>query len=468
MQKDSLLRAGGLFAERGTMISLNNKDAIMIMEHVEDVRIRLRMLQREADMGIMDLVEAADDYAHMTKKEKALQEKFVAKVHVRSNGEKRSITEHKPTDRYPRGYWCTIMPNGIKKRYAQRDDLIAYLYDFYSGELADRSVEAIFNKALHEKIISENPSYNTIYKNGADYRRFISEDFAKRDIRRIDEVYLKSYTQEWVNRKNPKKAMYMCYKGTLNLIFDYAFTHRIINDNPVKAIKNKVYLKSCDTRPPRPEDEILSPEEINILRNEVRRRMKMQKYGRYYVNGFALLFSIETGVRVGELCSVMWSDVYGDYIHIHTQQLSDRKNGKKEYHLDYKTKNEKGISTDGRKYPLTDAIAALLDELRQLQKDMGIRSDFIFCHEDGDWIKKDAYITFLRRLCRSLGFKVHDNHALRKSLNSNVLIPLGISAADRAAMLGHSIETNLRYYSFAQKNYLTDVRDRLNKGLAKM
>jgi hypothetical protein len=43
-------------------------------------------------------------------------------------------------------------------------------------------------------------------------------------------------------------------------------------------------------------------------------------------------------------------------------------------------------------------------------------------------------------------------------LNSNVLLPLGISTADRAAMLGHSIESNLKYYSFAQKDYLDNVR----------
>ena len=44
------------------------------------------------------------------------------------------------------------------------------------------------------------------------------------------------------------------------------------------------------------------------------------------------------------------------------------------------------------------------------------------------------------------------------SLDSNVLSPKGISVTDRAAMLGHSIETNLRYYSFAQKDYLDNVR----------
>ena len=66
-----------------------------------------------------------------------------------------------------------------------------------------------------------------------------------------------------------------------------------------------------------------------------------------------------------------------------------------------------------------------------------------------------------------MGFKVTNNHALRMSLNSNVLIPLGISVADRAAMLGHSVETNLKFYSYAQKGYIEDVRNRLNTGFSK-
>ena len=48
------------------------------------------------------------------------------------------------------------------------------------------------------------------------------------------------------------------------------------------------------------------------------------------------------------------------------------------------------------------------------------------------------------------------------SLNSNVLLPMGISVADRAAMLGHSIQTNLQFYSFAQKGYLDNVRNILD------
>jgi len=89
-------------------------------------------------------------------------------------------------------------------------------------------------------------------------------------------------------------------------------------------------------------------------------------------------------------------------------------------------------------------------------------SEYILCHEDGDWIKTDAYETCLRRICRNLGFSITNNHALRMSLNSNVFIPLNIPVTKRAELLGHSVETNLKYYSFAAKNDMDDICDLLN------
>ena len=117
---------------------------------------------------------------------------------------------------------------------------------------------------------------------------------------------------------------------------------------------------------------------------------------------------------------------------------------------------------------ITKNIKALLDEIKSKQDKLNIHSEYIFCHENGEWIKTDAYITFLRRLCQSKHFHVTNNHALRMSLNSNVLIPKGVSVADRAAMLGHSIETNLRHYSFAQKDYLDNVRAILDSDCEEM
>ncbi len=151
-----------------------------------------------------------------------------------------------------------------------------------------------------------------------------------------------------------------------------------------------------------------------------------------------------------------------DSIHIHCQQLYDKRVKPKTYYLALTTKNEKGISEDGRLFPLTESIRNILDEIRMLQGEMEMSSEFIFCKVDGTWINEDGYMNFLKRICRSFGFKVTNNHAFRMSLNSNVMIPLGIPVTNRARLLGHSVETNLKYYSYEEKDYLEDSRNRLN------
>ena len=88
----------------------------------------------------------------------------------------------------------------------------------------------------------------------------------------------------------------------------------------------------------------------------------------------------------------------------------------------------------------------------------------MFCHKNGEWIKTDAYETCLRRLMSGLGYNVTNNHSFRMSLNSNVFIgKYGLPATERARLLGHSVETNLRYYSFAGKDSLDDICAILNE-----
>ena len=44
-----------------------------------------------------------------------------------------------------------------------------------------------------------------------------------------------------------------------------------------------------------------------------------------------------------------------------------------------------------------------------------------------------------------------------------IFIPNGIPVTERAKLLGHSVETNLKYYSYAEKDYLNNARDILNQ-----
>ena len=421
---------------------------------LKEIELEKISFQLKCKRGIMDEIDATDYINMLNKREEKIKIELVSKYHVSHDGTPRTITYRDDRDLY-----TTFMPNRSRLSAKTKNDLYDKILKYYGVYIDDMSLESVFRKALDEKARTENPDGKTIVRYEYDYKKYINDNLAKKDIRKITGADLQEYTQQLVNNNSVTDKQFKKYKSVLNLIFRYAVEYDIISVNPVPKIKNAVYKKSLAATENDAEKKIHSQSDIERIKSEVRRRMPQQKYHGYFINGYAILISIETGLRAGELCSLRWSDVKEDYIHIHSQQLTKKEDGKKGYTFYYApyTKNEKGVSRDGRKFPLTKALRALLDELRALQEDLHIQSDFILCHEDGEWIKTSAFETCLRRLCQSLDIDVTNNHALRMSLNSNVFIPKDINVAERAQMLGHSIETNLRYYSFAGVDTLQDV-----------
>ena len=96
---------------------------------------------------------------------------------------------------------------------------------------------------------------------------------------------LNEYTQTMVNTLHPKKKAFLQFKSVLNLIFGYAVEYDIITINPVTAIKNAVYLKSCDIKTATSEDKILSEQETELVKTEIWQRMKETRYHGYFING---------------------------------------------------------------------------------------------------------------------------------------------------------------------------------------
>ena len=418
-----------------------------------------KRIYRQLKCGIFEYVDVALELELLKKRERKLIKKLVLDQHVTRDGKPRKIKYIRE-----KGLWYTLMPDKSKLYAKTEDGLYEKLLVAYHIATFDLTIKGVFDAALAEKEKTENNNLYTISHFNYDFQRFITQDFAETNIQNVSKVTLKAYTQEMVNRIHPKRKAFLGYKGLLNLIFSYAVEYDIIPTNPVPAIKNSVYMKSCEITESSPEKKILSESEIQLVKDTIRRNMTYKRYNGYFINGYAILFSIETGVRAAEIPALKWSDVTEEYIHIHAQQLNNIRKGGKEYYYAPWTKDEKGISRGGRKYPLTDALEALLGELRALQEDLGIESEYIFCHEDGEWIKTDAYETCLRRIMRSLDLPVTNNHAFRMSLNSNVFITrCNLPVTERARLLGHSVETNLRHYSFASKDGLEDVKTLLNQ-----
>ena len=91
-----------------------------------------------------------------------------------------------------------------------------------------------------------------------------------------------------------------------------------------------------------------------------------------------------------------------------------------------------------------------------------------FAKRNGNYSTTVSYYESLYKVCKKLGLNLSNNHAFRMALNSYVFIPKGIEAPDRARLLGHSVETNLRHYTFARgDDYLDELCDILDGNVQK-
>lgn len=441
--------------------------------------------------------DTIDDITTLIERMKKLKERKILEQKVLKR-HKNPVKEIK-IDKYGNGNAKTYFQTSAKWKSSKHIRLSSY--DAVIDELADYygitnnnviTVSKVFKLACDYKQNNECPQPATMRKLENDCKRFISKAFLDADITAITPEYLNKYSFELIRRESDRgvamtEAAFKNYKRVLNLIFGYAVKSiegkaSIIKDNPVNNMQNnKFFMKNCkhtqkainplllEVQTDYESDDVIFTEaELDIAEDEIRKRMKFKKYTQYdgyYANGYAFLLSRLTGMRVAEIMALRWSDIKDNYIWIHAQQL--RKDGNSgDYIYCPWTKDDKKHTGKGRRFPLFNSIRDLLAEIKVVQTNLGINSEYVLCHADGEWLKKECYETMLRRLFQSFGYNITNNHALRKSLNSNILIPLGVDVTDRASMLGHSVETNLRYYSYARKDNTDELISLLN-GLKK-
>lgn len=59
------------------------------------------------------------------------------------------------------------------------------------------------------------------------------------------------------------------------------------------------------------------------------------------------------------------------------------------------------------------------------------------------------------------GISISNNHAFRVAFNAR-LIEAGVDGNERCLVLGHSMQTNERHYSFSDKRRINDVKNKLS------
>lgn len=100
-----------------------------------------------------------------------------------------------------------------------------------------------------------------------------------------------------------------------------------------------------------------------------------------------------------------------------------------------------------RDIPITSEMRSLFLYIQRLQKEMGIKAEFVFENDKGR-VHKTAIASCAAAVSRKAGVKVKSIHCYRKTLSSMLHSLKSLSNLEISSMLGHGVDVNAKHYTF--------------------
>lgn len=344
--------------------------------------------------------------------------------------------------------WYTYLPDENKsrrlcKRTTEKDIVDLIIKHYRDNDKHKQQMEYRFDncwKIWKEKQISYGVSSNTVSKYNSDYKRYFEGTaFEKLDIRKITEEDITVFVISKIKQLNLKEKAGKALWGYISGVFKSARINKKILENPCLYVETKRFSKFYNREQKHFENRILSNHDIKLLEGRLRKDHEEKPY---YIQSYAVELAIYTGMRVGELAALRWTNISLNegIIIISESEKYDRIN--KEY-LISGTKTGKT-----RIFPMTDKINAFFKNLKKIEMRQGILGEFVFSDENGR-ITARSISECMRRKCSQAGIDEKGIHALRRTLNSKMRCD-GVSATVAASLLGHTEKVN-------QENYTYDI-----------
>ena len=340
-------------------------------------------------------------------------------------------------------------PNGRRQiRKKSQAELYHTLLEFY-GVKEEKPV-LLFSELYAEfvdykkKFINANNrkrsiSPSTIRRYEIDYDKYIKPlSLASTPLNKITTPMLEVMLTDMIKNNNMAEK---CASNVISYIcqaFSYARRSEYIIKDPAETLDRLLLLSFCRFTPKKADAErILTQKEMCLLKNAI---LEHEQSHPLYMPDYAIELAQLTGMRVGELAALHWTDIDDDFIHIDYS----------EHRLDYSDKPCElviGEPKNGkhRLLPLTDDIRALFAKIKAL--DLKGKDEFIFVHEDGRRYTAHDISCAIDRRASEAGIKKTSIHGIRRTVSS--LLNTVLSQKAVADMLGHSERVNEQHYNYS-------------------
>lgn len=175
----------------------------------------------------------------------------------------------------------------------------------------------------------------------------------------------------------------------------------------------------------------------------------------YELAPLAVIFQLQTGMRIGEICAAQFGDVDQEYFHVQRMLRRDLKE------VVEHPKTECGDRNVYFTQIANDVIAAA----RNRQKELGIDHEYIFSIQPGKPLLERPIADLYEKYCRKLGIEIKSSHKARKTVISP-WVDNDVNINTARQMAGHASErTTLKNYVY-DRSTEAEKKDILEKALA--
>ena len=347
------------------------------------------------------------------------------------------------------GRWKTYVEIAGKRRLIAKSNKAALedaILEFYKEPRVN--FKECFDAWVAEKLEYGEIQRQTYDRYTADYKRYIKgSELERKEVKTIDELYLESFIKKKIAEGHLTAKNWGNMRILISGALIYARKHGY-TDMRVSLFLSELQLsnKIFERKTIKDEEQVFNKEEEFLIKQYIDDNPDMM--------GLGVALAFYTGLRVGEVAALKWSDYQNDVLIVQRTEIKYKDlDGNWIEDVREWTKGRDGI----RQVVLTDIAVAILNQLHELTG----HNEWMFVR-NGKRIKAAWLSNKIESLCRRVNIPFRSFHKIRKTYATK-LFNAGVSEKVISKQMGHTEILTTKTFYYFNNEQISEIKDKLNQ-----